>query len=123
MTLAKLERQDYEYINPELISKYDMYLSFCGGPTLKLLEEKYGSPMAKALYCSVDPDHYYPEDQTLKWQMGYLGTYSTDRQPTVEALLNKVAPQLPQEKFIVAGPQYPENITWSQNVERIDHLP
>jgi nucleoside-diphosphate-sugar epimerase len=26
-------------------------------------------------------------------------------------------------KFCVAGPQYPENIDWPENVERIDHLP
>lgn len=123
VTLAKLERQDYEYIDPDLISKYDIFLSFCGGPTLDLLENKYGSPLAKPLYCSVDPDLYYPEENAVKWQMGYLGTYSDDRQPTVNELLLKPAEELQQAKFIVAGPQYPQDIEWPQNVERIDHLP
>ncbi|WP_373056744.1 glycosyltransferase [Zunongwangia sp. H14] len=123
VTLAKLERQDFEYIDPDLISKYDMYLSFSGGGILDHLEKHYGSPNAKALYCSVDPDLYYPEALENKWQMGYLGTYSTDRQPTVSELLNKTAASFPQKKFIVAGPQYPEDFKWSPNVERIDHLP
>lgn len=123
VTLAKLEREDYEYLDPALIAKYDMYLSFSGGPILKHLENHYGSPMAKPLYCSVDPDLYYPEEQPVKWQMGYLGTYSTDRQPTVQELLNKPAADYPEERFVVAGPQYPEDIPWAENVERIDHLP
>ena len=123
VTLAKLEREDYEYLDPDTIGKYDLYLSFSGGPILKLLEEHYGSPMARALYCSVDPDLYYPEEKEKKWQMGYLGTYSTDRQPTVQELLNKPAADFPEKKFVVAGPQYPEDFPWSKNVERIEHLP
>lgn len=123
VTLAKLERKDYEYLDPQIISKYDLYLSFSGGPILKHLEQHYGSPMARALYCSVDPDLYYPEQKEKKWQMGYLGTYSTDRQPTVEELLNKPAAEFPEKEFVVAGPQYPTDFPWSENVERIDHLP
>ena len=123
VTLAKLERKDYEYLTPALISQYDIYLSFTGGPILRHLEEHYGSPAARALYCSVDPEHYYPEDKPEKWEMGYLGTYSTDRQPTVEELLNKTARTLPHTNFVVAGPQYPEDIDWPENVERIEHLP
>lgn len=123
VTLAKLERGDYEYITPQLISQYDVYLSFTGGPILEQLEQQYGSPAARALYCSVDPEHYYPENKQQKWQLGYLGTYSDDRQPTVEMLLNKVAKVYPDGQFVVAGPQYPQDIEWSENVERIEHLP
>lgn len=123
VTLAKLKRQDFEYLNPELISKYDLYLSFSGGPILKFLENTYNSPKARALYCSVDPDLYFPENIEKIYKMGYLGTYSPDRQPTVQELLNKPAAGFKKERFVVAGPQYPENITWSSNIERIEHLP
>lgn len=123
VTLAKLERKDYEYIDPEIIPEYDLYLSFSGGPILKHLEDHYGSPKARALYCSVDPDLYYPEELDKEWKLGYLGTYSDDRQPTVQELLNRPAAQFPSKRFVVAGPQYPEDFPWSKNVERIDHLP
>lgn len=123
VTLAKLGRGDYEYILPELISRYDIYLSFTGGPVLEYLENYYGSPCAKPLYCSVDSENYYPEDKPKKWDLGYLGTYSTDRQPTVNQLLNEPAEMLPGRDFVVAGPQYPADINWPQNVERIEHLP
>jgi hypothetical protein len=32
VTLAKLERGDFEYLSPEIIPGYDVYLSFTGGP-------------------------------------------------------------------------------------------
>jgi spore maturation protein CgeB len=123
VTLAKIAGKDYEYLHPNLISRYDMYLSFTGGPTLQLLEEKYGSPMARAFYCSFDPELYYPEQAELKWDLGYLGTYSNDRQPPLKTLMLDAASALRQLKFVVAGPQYPASILWSSNIERIEHLP
>jgi spore maturation protein CgeB len=122
VTLSKLERGDYEYLSPELIPKYDLYLSFTGGPMLRRLEHDFGSPMARALYCSVDPEKYYPEDIPVKYDMGYLGTYSDDRQPVLERLMLSAARMWDQGRFIVAGPQYPDTIQWPQNVERIYHL-
>jgi spore maturation protein CgeB len=123
VTLAKLERGDFEYLSPEIIAGYDLYLSFTGGPTLRHIEQHYGSPAARPLYCSVDADKYQPQDVPQRWDLSYLGTYSDDRQPTVERLLNAVARALPERRFCVAGPQYPDNIDWPNNVERIDHVP
>jgi spore maturation protein CgeB len=123
VTLAKLERGDFEYLSPEIIPGYDLYLSFTGGPTLKLIEERYGSPAARALYCSVDPAAYRPLDVPKKWDLSYLGTYSPDRQPTLKRLLVEPARALPQMRFVVAGPQYPADIDWPENVDRIEHLP
>jgi spore maturation protein CgeB len=123
VTLAKLERGDFEYLSPEIIPGYDLYLSFTGGPTLRHIEQRYGSPAARALYCSVDADRYQPQDVHQRWDLSYLGTYSDDRQPTVERLLNAVARALPDRRFCVAGPQYPDDIDWPNNVERIDHVP
>ncbi len=123
VTLAKLAREDFEYLTPGLVGRYDLYLSFSGGPTLLRLEREFGSPMARALYCSVDPDLYYPEVANVDYDLGYLGTYSDDRQPPLEKLLLDPARAWRDGRFVVAGPQYPASISWPQNVERIDHLP
>ena len=123
VTLAKLERGDFEYLSPEVIPGYDVYLSFTGGPTLRHIERRYGSPRARPLYCSVDPEAYPPLDVPKKWDLSYLGTYSPDRQPTLEKLLVEPARRMPERRFVVAGPQYPDDIDWPTNVERIDHLP
>ena len=123
VTLAKLERGDFEYLQPDLIPGYDLYLSFTGGPTLRHIEERYGSPAARALYCSVDPAAYRPTGAAERWDLSYLGTYSDDRQPTLTRLLLDVARAAPDRRFVVAGPQYPAGIDWPGNVERIEHLP
>ena len=123
VTLGKLARKDYEYLHPRQIPRYDLYLSFTGGPTLDRLEKEFGSPCARALYCSFDPDLYYPEKQEMTWDLGYLGTYSDDRQPPLDKLMLEAARCWPEGKFVVAGPQYPKEIEWPKNVERVDHLP
>lgn len=123
VTLGKLEREEYEYIEPESIPRFDLYLSFTGGPTLERLESTFGAQRARTLYCSADLRAYRPTPQPLRWDLGYLGTYSRDRQPAVSRLLDEVARATPDRRFVIAGPQYPETIEWAANVERIDHLP
>lgn len=123
VTLAKLERGDTEYLSPDLISRYQLYLSFTGGPTLRRIEQQYGSPQARPLYCSVDPTLYYPEDLAPQWDLGYMGTYSPDRQPVLDNLMLSAARHWPAGKLVVAGPQYPAEIPWPANVQRIEHLP
>lgn len=123
VTLAKLAKADFEYLSPEVVPNYDLYLSFTGGPTLDLIERVYGSPAARPLYCSVDVDAYQPIGVPKLWDLSYLGTYSADRQPTLNRLLIEVAEEMPRHAFVVAGPQYPDDIVWPANVERIEHLP
>ncbi len=123
VTLAKLRRGDHEYLTPELIRDYHLYLSFSGGPILQRIEREYGSPMARPLYCCFDPELYCPEAVAPTWDMGYMGTYSDDRQPRVESLMLEPARQWAKGRFIVAGPQYPDAIQWPANTRRIEHLP
>lgn len=122
VTLAKLARGDHEYLAPDLIPEFDLYLSFTGGPILARLRRDFGAQRARPLYCSVDPDLYYPMQLERRFDLGYMGTYSDDRQPTVERLLMEPAQRWPEGHFVVAGPQFPPTIQWPRNVERIEHL-
>ena len=123
VTLAKLDTGGAEYLAPRQIPKYDLYLSFTGGPTLERLQRSYGARLARPLYCSVDPDLYQPDRvHRRRHDVGYLGTYSADRQPVLDRLLLDAARQQPSARFIVAGPQYPDGIAWPENVQRIVHL-
>jgi spore maturation protein CgeB len=105
-----------------VIPGYDLYLSFTGGPTLEVLQRRYGARAARALYCSVDAEAYRPLDLPTRWDLSYLGTYSPDRQPTLARLLVDAARQAPDLRFCVAGPQYPAEIVWPANVERMEHV-
>jgi spore maturation protein CgeB len=121
VTLAGLDRS-IDYLSSDTIPLFDIYFSFTGGPTLKDLETRHGARRALPLHCSVDETRYQPQPVTRSWDLGYLGTYSPDRQPALERLLLEPARQAPDRKFVVAGPLYPADIAWPDNVERIEHL-
>ena len=123
VTLAALARGSCEYLSCDLIPRYRLYFSFTGGPTLHEIEERYGSPAARPLYCSVDPEVHYPLQRSHSWDLGYLGTYSRDRQPGLDRLLCGPAASWTSGRFVVAGPQYPAKIKWPDNTQRIEHLP
>jgi spore maturation protein CgeB len=124
VTLAKLKKKDYEYLHPKLIPRYDLYLSFTGGPVLDIFMKDYGSPDARPLYCSVDPDLYFPDTYSRRWDLGYLGGYSDGRQQPLQKLMFDAASKWKGGTFAVAGPGYPETETtkWPDNVEHIEHL-
>jgi len=123
VTLAKLDRGDEEYLGRRQISLFDVYFSFSGGRILQRLETRYKARRARALYCSVDETVYRSTRESPRWDFGYLGTYSPDRQPILERLLLEPARRLPDMRFVVAGSMFPADIAWPANVERIDHLP
>jgi spore maturation protein CgeB len=122
VTLRKLRRGDTEYLSAALVPRYDLYLSFTGGPVLKTLEQEFGARSARSLYCSVEPSMYFPENREPEWDLGYLGTYSPDRQEALEQLMLEPARRWSGGRMICAGPMYPEQIEWPANVVRVDHL-
>jgi spore maturation protein CgeB len=122
VTLAKLERGDFEYLSPGLIGGYDPYLSFTGGPALATLEQRFGAPAARVLYCTADEQFHRPRRSAPRFDLGYLGTYSSDRQPALERLLIEPARSAPHLSFVVAGPQFPRDIVWPRNVMRVAHV-
>jgi spore maturation protein CgeB len=70
----------------------------------------------------VDAEIYQPQALTVQWDLGYMGTYSPDRQPALERLLLKPARQARHLRFLVAGPKYPDNLHWPENVSRLAHV-
>ena len=106
------------HLAPHLVPRYAMYLSFTGGPTLLRIEDELGSPRAFPLYCAVDPTHYGPEVRVPRWDLGYMGTYSDDRQLALQQLLIEPARRAPDRRFIVVGPEYPDAIDWGADIER-----
>ncbi len=123
VTLARLAEGACEYVSPELIRGFDVYLSFSAGPALETLARRYGVPKAVPFYCSVDPDLYRPVRRPRRYDLSYLGTYSDDRQPGLDRLLFAAARRLPEQRFIVAGSQYPDSIRWPRNVWYVEHVP
>lgn len=122
VTLDALLRGGCSYLTADLIPRFNLYLSFSGGPILERLREEFGARLAYPLYCSVDPDLYYPEPARIRHDLGYMGTYSDDRQSALDLLILEPARLLPTARFTVVGAQFPPDIVWPPNVERTEHL-
>ena len=125
ITLAQLRSKGAtEYLDPSLIPHFASYLSFTGGPALSELEQRFRSPRAIAFFCSVDPELYHPTTPRPEFHcdLSYLGTYAPDRQHKLLHFLDDAAAALPQMRFIVAGPQYPQDQIWQSNVRRLIHV-
>jgi spore maturation protein CgeB len=121
---ALRERGDTEYLRGDQVAGFNVYFSFTGGPMLREIEQRFGARLAVPLYCSFDSERYrkYPVSKRYACEMSYMGTYAPDRQPKLEEFLFETARAIPDEKFLVAGPQYPRNVRWPGNVRRITHL-
>jgi spore maturation protein CgeB len=122
ITLRTLADGSCSYLSASDVPSFDLYLSFSGGPVLQRLEHELGARQAEPLYCSVDTRLYSPLDMPRRWDLGYLGTHSVDRQPVLDRLLLEPARQLPDAQFVVAGPQYPRELIWPANVQRREHV-
>lgn len=121
VTLEKLRRQEPTYIAPDSIPELDAYLSFTGGPVLDTIVRVFKAKVCLPLYCSVDTEIYAPVASAKDRDLGYLGTYSADRQAALDELLVQSARRLPDRRFVVAGSSYPVT-KWPENVERIEHV-
>lgn len=125
ITLSRLHQHGQtDYLLKRQLPNLDLYFTFTGGPVLAELESEFRVPFAVPLYCSVDPERHHPlpPSPDFACDLSYMGTYAPDRQPKVAEFLCGPARQLPQSKFLVAGPQYPDAISWPGNVRRIMHL-
>ncbi|MBW3667475.1 MAG: glycosyltransferase [Actinobacteria bacterium] len=121
VTLAALEEGSCTYLDEDLIPRFDLYLSFSGGPILDRLERDLGARRAEAFHCFVDPGVHRPLRVPTRWALGYLGTHSTDREEVLEELLARSARTLPDDAFVIAGPGHRE-LHWPVNIELIEHL-
>ena len=120
-TIAKLVAGDPEYLTPALVPRFDLYLASSGGPSITRLEE-FGARRVVPFYAMVDPRGYVAVASRPCWDLGYLGSYSPDRQASLESLMLAPARALRARRFVVAGPQYPEELSWPANVARIQHV-
>ena len=129
VTLVELRTsRQTDYLRADQVPRFDAYFSFAGGPALVELETVWGAQHAEALHCGVDTLVYrpVPPAPTFACALGYMGTYTADRQPAVEEFLIAPARARPTERFILAGPQYPPmhlppNLVHEMHVYPRDH--
>jgi len=64
-----------------------------------------------------------PSQPHYRADLSYLGTYSQDRQRTLEALFVEPARNRQDRRFLIGGAQYPEDFPWRENIWFVRHVP
>lgn len=127
VSLAKLGEGDYEYLHPDMFAHFDIYLTSSGGRHPNTIEQQWGARLVRPLYACVDTDLYSAprrdETNIPRYALGLLASYRADRQHAVDELLLKTARALPDERFSLAGGQYPDDLAWPANLERLKYIP
>jgi spore maturation protein CgeB len=112
------------YLGPRGLRDFDLVLSYTGGRALEELRTRLGARQVAPLYGSVDPEVHrpVPADPELAADLSYLGTYADDRQATLEMMLVEPARQLPRQRFLIGGAQYPQHFPWTENIFFVYHV-
>ncbi|HEY0792504.1 MAG TPA: glycosyltransferase [Chthoniobacterales bacterium] len=113
------------YLPEDGLGRYDLVLSFTGGPVIDALKQTLGAKRVEVLYGHADPAVHRPEKgrEAYRSNLSYLGTYAADRQPALERMLVEPAAQQPEKKFLLVGSLYPSSFPWQPNLYFIPHLP
>jgi spore maturation protein CgeB len=125
VTLAGLDRgENVAYVGENGLRDFHLVFSYTGGSALGELSSRLGAPHVEPLYGSVDPETHFPVESTARFEAGlsYLGTYAADRQAALEALLIEPARNMPEERFLLGGSQYPEGFPWMPNIHYAGHV-
>jgi spore maturation protein CgeB len=126
ITLARLKAGErLSYLAASSLSNFDLVLSYSGGRALDEYRNRLGARTVAPLYGHVDPDLHRPTQPRPYYRadLSYIGTYSEDRQRSLETLLVKPAQMEPDRRFLIAGAQYPQEFPWSSNIYFVRHLP
>ncbi|MEY9758301.1 spore maturation protein CgeB [Bradyrhizobium yuanmingense] len=127
VTLARLiAGEAVPYIGPRGLRDFALVLSFTGGPHVAdEFRNRLGARDTRPLYGHVDTDIHHPvaPQPHYRADLSYLGTYSEDRQRTLEALFVAPARARQDLRFLIGGAQYPDDFPWSPNIYFVRHLP
>jgi len=127
VTLARLiAGEAVPYVGPRGLRDFALVLSFTGGPHVAdEFRNRLGARDTRPLYGHVDTDIHHPvaPQRHYRADLSYLGTYSEDRQHTLEALFVAPARARKDLRFLIGGAQYPDDFPWSPNIYFVRHLP
>jgi spore maturation protein CgeB len=112
----------------KLIPRYDMVLTYGGGPPVVKAYVAAGARKCIPIYNALDPTthHPMPPDARFEGDLGFLGNRLPDREKRVEEFFLRAASLLPHKTFIFGGNGWqdkslPANVKYLGHVYTRDH--
>jgi spore maturation protein CgeB len=127
---ATLDRLDHDPSDPfrELISQYDMVLTYGGGEPVVRAYTAVGARLCVPIYNALDTSTHYAvaADPRFDADLGFLGNRLPDREARVESFFLHAASRLPERQFLLGGNGWhdksmPANVRYVGHVYTRDH--
>jgi spore maturation protein CgeB len=107
-----------------LIPRYDLVMTYGGGPPVVEAYEALGAAECVPVYNALDPDthHPVPPDPAFACTLAFLGNRLPDRETRVHEFFFKPASLLRKEAFLLGGNGWHENAPELPNVRKLGHV-
>jgi spore maturation protein CgeB len=109
-----------------LIPRYDLVLTYGGGPPVVAAYEALGAKRCVPIYNALDPQTHHPVkvDPRFRGDLGFLANRLPDRELRAKEFFFDVARAMPDRRFLLGGSgwdAYPGNVTYAGHVYTRDH--
>lgn len=123
---ATLERVQQDRDDPfnALIAKYDLVLTYGGGPPVVNAYRSLGARDCVPIYNALEPATHFPAppDKRFEAALSFLGNRLPDREARVEEFFFKPARRLPGSKFLLGGSGWDQHVPDLANVHYHGHV-
>lgn len=127
---ATLDRLEQNAADPfrALIPRYDLILTYGGGPPVIQAYEAAGVRACVPIYNALDPQTHHPAPPESRFaaDLGFLGNRLPDREARVEQFFLLAASKLPERRFLLGGNGWqdkpmPANVHYAGHVYTHQH--
>jgi spore maturation protein CgeB len=107
-----------------LIPRYDLVMTYGGGPPVVSAYEALGARECVPVYNALDPDTHYPVPPEPRFAatLAFLGNRLPDREARVQEFFFKPAGLLPQSDFLLGGNGWQVYAMELPNVRKLGHV-
>jgi spore maturation protein CgeB len=121
-TLDRVQKNSADCFG-KLIPRYDLVLTYGGGEAVVKAYQDLGARQCVPIYNALDPHTHYPVPRDLRFQcdLAFLGNRLPDREARVEEFFSNVAPQLPENTFLLGGEGWKDK-PMSRNIRHLGHV-
>lgn len=122
-TLSRIEQNPADPFRP-LIPRYDLILTYGGGPPVVEGYRALGARDCVPVYNALDPATHYPVplDPAFSGTLGFLGNRLPDREARVGEFFFKPARRLVQDPFVLGGSGWHQHMPELPNMRYLGHV-
>ncbi|HEX7013532.1 MAG TPA: glycosyltransferase [Steroidobacteraceae bacterium] len=122
-TLERMRRDPFDPFRKQ-VSRYDLILTYGGGPPVVDAYERFGARCCAPIYNALDPDVHFPvtPDARFEGDLAFLGNRLPDREARVREFFLEPARQLPGHRFVLGGSGWAEHVELPKNVRSVGHV-